>query len=506
MGREGTVLGIDLGTESLRVAVVDARGREIASASASYPSQFPEPGHAEQSPADWWLALKQSLSQVGQATDLKQIRALGISATSSTVLAADAETGAPLTAAILWMDSRAKEESEVFNRTNHPALRYSGGQVSVEWMGPKTLWLRRHLPELRQRDYRIVEALDWLNFKLTRRWVASRLNAVCKWVYVDEYGGWNPSLFRQVDLPDVLEIWPHPVLPVGTPVEHIRPEIARELGLSPDVLVVQGGIDAHLGLLGMGVFKPGQLGLIAGTSFVHMLMCDHPIYHPGLWGPYWAPLYPDLWLLEGGQISGGSITRWFRDTLARDLPSDSSAYATLIDEAAQAPPGADGLCLLDFWQGNRTPYRDPDLTGAIWGMRLHHTRGHLFRAVMEGVACGTRNILRVAESAGAVIDEIIISGGVTKNPLWLQILADMTGRPITIAGSSNASCLGAAIAAAVGLGWYENLVTAAVEMSTHGRRVEPDESKAAVYAEVFERYLNTYTALSPLMHAGGTGS
>jgi len=494
------VLGIDLGTESLRVAAVAPDGTELASASAGYASTFPQPDFVEQSPADWWQSLRNALGLLSKQVDLKRIQALAISATSSTVLAVDKNTGEPLGPALLWMDSRAKEEAKVINRTGHPALRYSGGQVSVEWMVPKTLWLRKHMPELATRPYRIVEALDWLNFKLTGRWAASRLNAVCKWLYVDELGGWDPTLFEQIGLPDVNEIWPSPVLPVGTPVERIRPQVAAELGLASDVLVAQGGIDAHLGLLGMGVNRPGQMGLIAGTSFVHMLMSDRPLFHPGLWGPYWAPIYPDQWLIEGGQISCGSITRWFRETCCRDLPQTEEAYSALIAEAAQTPPGADGLCLLDFWQGNRTPYRDPDVSGAIWGLRLHHNRGHLFRAIMEGIACGTRNILEVAATAGGNITEIIASGGATKNRLWMQILADITGRPITISANANASCLGAAVAAAVGLGWYPSLVEAADRMTAKGDRIEPDPANAAVYQDLFETYVATCNALFPLMH------
>lgn len=496
------VLGIDLGTESLRVEALSPDGDRVGAAERPYATHYPRAGWAEQHPRDWWLALKEALAELGTRTPLAEVRALAVSATSSTVVASTAD-GEPLAPAILWMDSRAVEEADVINATGHPALRFAGGQVSAEWLVPKTMWLKRHRADLwQQSGLRVVEAIDWLNFRLTGRWAAARCNAVCKGIYGEK--GWDPDFFEAIGLADYARVWPQDVVPLGVPLERLAPAAAVELGLPSDALVVQGAIDAHIGMVGMGITEPGQLALTMGTSFVHLGLASRPHFHPGLWGPYPGPVYPGMWLLEGGQISAGSITRWFRDHLAPDLPV-GEGYARLTAEAAGTPPGADGLVLLDYWQGNRTPLREPRLSGALWGLRLHHTRGHLYRAVLEGVACGTRHVLDAFAESGYEVRQIIAGGGATRNQLWLQILADVTGRPLQLAAAANTSVTGAAVTAAAGAGLYESVAAAARAMTAFAGTVEPQPHLQELYDGLYERYRQTGERLGPLMTASEAG-
>lgn len=497
------VLGIDLGTESVRVEALSPDGIRVAAGEQSYRTDFPGAGWAEQNPRDWWAALKDALSQVSAKTRLAEVRALAVSATSSTVVACTS-AGEPLAPALLWMDSRAVEETDVINATRHPVLRFAGGQASPEWIVPKTLWLKRHRPDLWSHPgLKVVEAVDWLNFRLTGRWAAARCNAVCKGLYGE--AGWDSRFLEAIGLEDYRHVWPQDVVALGEPLERLSPAAASELGLPGTALVVQGAIDAHIGMLGMGITEAGQLAITMGTSFVHLGLSHQPHFHPGLWGPYPEPIYSGMWLLEGGQISAGSITRWFRDRLAPDLPA-AEAYARLTAEAAATPPGADGLVLLDYWQGNRTPLREPRLSGAVWGLRLHHTRGHLYRAVLEGVACGTRHVLDAFAEAGYEVRQIVAGGGVTRNPLWLQILADVTGRPLQLAAASNTSVTGAAVAAAAGAGMYENVAAAARAMTAYAGMVEPQPHLRSVYDALYARYRETSERLAPLMTSQSAGA
>lgn len=495
------VLGLDFGTESLRVGLFAADGTPVASVEHPYPTAFPRAGWAEQDPGDWWAALQTALAGLRRHASLDQVVAAAVAATSSTVVVARPD-GEPLAPAILWMDSRAEAEAEAVGRTGHPVLRYSGGRVSVEWMTPKALWLKHHRPGLLEPGVRVVEAVDWLNFRLTGRWAVARCNAVCKWNYLET--GWDPDFFAAIGLPEYRDLWPQDVLAPGEPVEYVAPHVAAELGLPARVLVVQGAIDAHLGLLGMGITDPGQVGVTMGTSFVHLGLSEQPYFHPGLWGPYPGAVYPHLWLLEGGQISAGSITRWFRDHLAPDLPP-ADAYQRLTAEAAAAPPGADGLVLLDYWQGNRTPLREPRLSGAVWGFRLHHTRGHLYRAILEGVACGNRHVFAALAESGYTAHEVIVAGGITRNEVWLQILADVLGQPLRLCRTANTSVLGAAVAAAAGAGIYASVGEAARTMTALAETVEPRPEHRSVYDDLYGRYRQTQAGLGPLMLAAEPG-
>lgn len=499
------VLGADFGTQGVRVAVFDGLGQLITMNFQTYPTFYPKPGWAEQHPDSWWEAFKEALANcLGQVKHQEKIRGMTLCSTSSTVLAAD-KAGVPLTEAILWMDNRATAEAEKINSSEHVYLKFSGGSDSVEWMLPKTLWLKNNRPDIYQQAHIIVEMQDWLNFKLTGQWVASRCNATCKWNYVDLQGegGWSDKFMQEIGLGDYRWKIPTRVISVGQSVGKITDAVARELGLPPELQVFQGGIDAHIGMLGMGVVEPGQMSIIMGTSFVHLAHAPKPIFKKGLWGPYPHALIDNLWLLEGGQVSCGSLTRWFKDQMAKELAytqAGKEPYQVLMEEADQVPPGSEGLVVLDTWQGNRTPYRDPLAKGCIWGLTLSHSRAHIYRALLESVAYGTKNILNCFSESDFRIEQIVACGGVLKNKLWLQIIADVTGLPIQKTKFSEAGVLGCAICSCAGLGIYRDLAEAAKTMVQYGERVEPNAENHLHYSYYFEKYRQTYELLAPQMH------
>ncbi len=502
-GEKSYVLGIDFGTQGLKTGIFTTDGTLIWKGEHSYPTAYPHVGRAEQDPSAWWHALGSVLREAAHGVDLSRIEGVSVCATSSTVLVAN-EQGVPVSPAIMWMDKRAVAQTESINHNSDPevkeVLRFSGGKVSEEWMVAKTLYLKQ-TGKLRP-GMKVVEQLDWINFKLTGNWTASQCNAVCKWNYVIEKGGFSPAFFAAIGLPDYQAYWPENIIPVGGVVGRFTAEAAGHLGLAEGTPVFQGGIDAHIGMLGVGAVETGIMSLVMGTSFVHLVHAESPVFHPGLWGPYEDAILPHSWLIEGGQLSCGSLTTWFLQQFYPHVPADQlgSVYAELLAEAEKLPAGSEGLVMMDSWQGNRTPYRNPVATGAVVGLTLAHTRYHIFRAILEATAYGTKNIIQTFEQTKLPIHRIIACGGGTKNALWMQILSDVTGLVIETLEETEAGIKGCAIIAANGLGHFPSLKAAAQAMGEGGRVYTPQTDKQQAYEKYFAIYLDLHEKLFPVMN------
>ncbi len=496
----GHVIGIDGGTESLRATVFDGAGRSVASAKAAYDTRFAAGARAEQDPDAWWSALGMAVRQAGAAAGIgaRDVDALCTATTCCTVVALDAEAR-PLRPAILWMDVRAGAEADAVLATGDPALAVNGaghGPVSAEWMIPKALWLARHEPEVFGAAHTVCEYQDFLTWRLTGRRAASLNNASIRWHYRADAGGWPDSLLDRLDLSELRAKWPAEVLAPGAVVGPLTPRAAEHLGLAGTVLVVQGGADALIGMVGLAVAKPGQLALITGSSHLQFAVGTSAAHVPGLWGTYQDAVYPGRTILEGGQTSTGSIIAWLRR-----LTGDALDLDALNADAARLEPGADGLLVLDHFQGNRTPYTDPLSRGAITGLSLHHTAAHLFRAMLEGIGFGTRAIIDRMAEAGCGAAEITAGGGAARSPLWLQIHADTAGLPVVVPEVAEAPSLGAAVLAAYGAGHFGSIDDGIAAMVRPGRRVEPDPARAARYDDIYRRYAQLYPALKPLREA-----
>ena len=506
MASQAYVLGLDVGTQSLRAAIIDSQGQCRAYGVGEFHTSHPHPGWAEQDAAAWWRAAasacKHALDEAGLSG--ADIRAIGLDATACTVIPSRGD-GTPLRACLLWMDQRAFRESAEINATGHPALRYVSGTVSPEWMLPKALWLKRNETELYNRTERLVECTDWFMYKLTGQWTGSLNNVTVKWNYAKPDGGWDDELLRIVGLEDVRQKWPEQVVTLGQGDGTLTPEAGRHLGLEEGTPVAQGGIDAYLGMLGLGAVKPGDLALIMGSSTCHIALSRDPVLGSGLAGCYPEAVSPGLWVLEGGQTATGSIVNWYRQHFAGNEEAEAgqagrNVYEILDAKAAEVPPGCDGLVCLDYWQGNRCPIKDPRARGAIWGLSLSHGPGHVFRAIYEGTAFGTRHILEDAAQHGFEVGRIFAGGGGAKSRLWLQIHADVCQMPIYLTRETESCALGSAMTAAVRCGLYASLEEAAEKMVTVDTVIEPSLEQRDVYNDRFQEYLATYEQLKQLMH------
>ncbi len=494
------VVAVDGGTESLRAGIYDPSGACLGQATHPYETMFSAGARAEQNPEDWWSALgiatRGALAKAG--IDPAAVEAICLTTTSCTVVALD-EEGNALRPALLWMDVRAGEEARDVLATGDPALAVNGagqGPVSAEWMIPKSLWLKRHEPHVFDRAATIGEYQDFMTLRLTGRRVASLNNASIRWHYSTARGGFAASLVRALGLDALLDKWPAEVVPPGGVVGTLTGRAAAHLGLHTGVKLVQGGADALIGMIGLGVAKPGQLALITGSSHLQFGVSERPVHHPGLWGSYPDAVYPGRHVIEGGQTSTGSILQWLKRLMNGTMDLDALNIA-----AARLEPGCDGLVVQDHFQGNRTPYVDPLSRGAIVGLTLAHGPEHVFRAVIEGISFGTRAILDEMAAAGFRAAELTVGGGATASELWLQIHADTAGIPVCVPASSAAPSVGAAVLAAHGAGRFASIDDGIAAMVKPGRRIEPRARESARYDEIYRGYRALYPALKDVARA-----
>lgn len=493
-------MGIDTGTQGVRVGICQKDGKMLFSKEKKWDTMYPKSGWAEQKPDVWWQSITELFAEIANTLSVdvvSSIESVCVCATSSTVFPVEKD-GTPLMDAIMWMDTRAKEEIEIINKTGHPVLDYCGKEVSVEWMTPKTLWIKRNKRDIYDKAYKIVEQLDWLNFKLSGEYVASMCNATCKWNYAKSMGGFDDDFFTQIGLEDYKEKWNTDVLRIGDVVGTIRPELAEQYGFSPDMKIVQGGIDAHMAMFGLNVIKPGKLGIILGTSFVHLSLKKERPDMTGIWGPYDSAVIDDMWLMEGGQVSAAGLINWFRNTFHIDGTADNP-YAVLMEALQKTPIGADGVTVLDFFQGNRTPYKDANAKGVIYGLTNKHTWEHIYRAVLESISFGNYNIIKNYEDQGYIVDSMTVCGGVTKDKGWIQMIADISGKPLIINTDTQAGVLGCCVTAAKGAGAYKDFYEAADAMVKEDTVVQPNQEAHEAYKPYFEKYLKLYQALKSFM-------
>lgn len=497
MLKESYVMGVDIGTQSIKIGIYNVQGECILIEQKSFLTNYYENGFVEQNPNDWWESLKECMGKVHKKINISKIHAMSVCATSSTVLLTDKKLN-PISNAIMWMDQRNIKEEETINATSDTTdiLKYSGGKVSVEWMTVKSLWFNNHY-NLSEKF--IVEQLDWINYKLTDRLVASTCNASCKWNYIKSQGGFNTDFYEKLGMKDILNHWPSEILDVGEKIGNLSESASLELGLNTDIDVFQGGIDAHIGMIGSGSVEYGNLSLITGTSIVHLIHHDSPIFQKGMWGPYDSPLIDDYWLLEGGQLSAGSIISWFLREYYTNQTDTKKIYEELNYHISHLEIGSEGLLMLDHWQGNRSPYRDPYAKGAIIGLTPGHTKYHIYRAILESIALGTTNVIDMMRRSDVPINRIIAGGGLTKNSLLMQMISDCANTPIYLTDDIETSVKGAAIVASYGLGVYDTLQEASYGMTNLTLTFEPKSENYKEYKELFENYIDLNRVLNPFI-------
>lgn len=504
------VVGVDVGTEGSRAGVFALDGTPVSTVSVGHELEMIRSGWVEQHPDRWWASATAAVRAAVERSGLpaSEITGLSVSGTGTTVVAAD-RAGRPLRSSLMWMDVRAAPQAQRIAATGHEALQLSAGTASAEWLFSKTSWLAENEPDLYARADVLCECVDWLGHRLTGRWAANLSLAAVRGYYRRSAGGWPVDLLEAIRHADVLDKLPPEVLDVGDVLGGLTSSAAADLGLPEGIPVAVAAADAEVAVIGLDALRPGQTALITGSSHLLLGQSLTPVHGPGMFGSYEGGLLADGYLVEGGQASTGSITRWLKDLASGswfgEAIDDDVVYDRLVREASALPPGAGGVRVLDFWQGNRTPYVDPVARGMIWGLSLAHGPEHLFRGVLEGIALGTENILRAFVQAGFRPAELVVAGGATRNPLWLQIHADVSQIPLVVPEVRDAVALGNAVLAATAAGHFPDVRAGAAAMSHGATRVEPDPAAAAVYEPLLDRYRRSYEAMRELMHEDAAG-
>ena len=491
------VLGIDLGTSGCKACAVDAAGRVAAEGSVGYPTSSPQPGWAEQDPADWIGAVVEAVGKLTEsgAVAPTDVAGLALSCAAHIGVLLD-EHDQPLRPAILWSDQRSHQEvAELERECGDEVFQLTHQRVSTTWTLPHLVWVRRHEPDVWSQVRRVLLSKDYLLWWLTGRRVTDPATAVSAQLYDARAGQWSERLCGLAELTtDMLPQIVPPTDVAGT----LTDAVAKKLGLPPATPVVVGTLDSAAETYGAGVDQPGQCLLRVATAGGAHLVLPEPHPHPRLI-TYPHPRQP-LWYSQAGTSSCASAVRWAIDCFSSDGTLSFEDWDRL---AASAPAGCEGLMFHPYLAGERCPYWNPDLRASFVGATAAHGTAHFARAVYEGTACSIRDALSALAELGIGPAPFVAVGGGTASGIWMQILADVLDRPLDIAPAADSS-YGAALLGLEGLGLRakseapEHAEQPTGDKSSVARRYAPRETESAAYDQLFERYRRVQQALAPL--------
>ena len=487
------VLSVDIGTSSSKGVLVDLDGRLLASATAEHAVDRPRPGHVEMDGEVWWqefVTLSRELlarGNGGAAGDgTVDVKAVGVSGMGPCVLLTDAQD-TPLRPAILYgVDTRSTAQIDrLTQRYDDATIRARcGSSLSTQAAGAKIQWVADEEPELFAKARRLYMPSSWLVHRLTGEYVLDHHSASqCTPLYdIDErtwFTPWADDICPDLDLP--------PLRWSGEVAGRIHQAAADLTGLKKGTPVVTGTIDAWAEAVSVGAHNVGDLMLMYGTTMFLINTVPDKVTSPSLWGTVGA--LPGTRNLAGGMATSGAITGWLRDLFG------GPDYADLVKLADESGPGANGLLMLPYFAGERTPIMDPQARGVIAGLTLSHTRGDLYRAALEAIGFGVRHNIEVIEEAGGDVQRIVAVGGGTQGRLWTQIVSDITGRPQVIPTQTVGASYGGALLAA------QSVTDADITTWNPVKEIrEPQPGLAETYAELYTNYRALYTSTRDITH------
>ena len=482
------LLGVDIGTTGVRAAVVDRDGRIVADAAEPCPATLPRAAHAEIDAERWWLVVGQLTRRLAHTVPLASVEGIGVVGQAPTAVLVD-DGGEPTGPAILWLDVRAASEARALDAALGPgrAEAIGGNRMHAYWLGPKLAWIRRHAPARLDRARWVLQSHAFVVQRLTGEAACDRSTAMlCAPLFDARAQAWSAEGCAAAGVdPRLLP----PVVRAHDVVGTVTRAAAAATGLREGTPVVAGGGDFAASALGAGVFEEGEACLMLGTAGNLLLPRREPVFDARLINS--AHVGKDRWLLLGGTLCGAAL-EWFRGACAPDVPWDA-----LDREAAAIAVGADGLTVLPYFQGERTPIWDEGARAVFFGATLQHGRGHLYRAVLDGIAASFRHCLAVAAESGLRCTEVIATNGAGRSPLLRQALADALEVPLTWIGDGGGTVLGAAVLAGMGTGVWPDAAVArrARGAATRVARHTPDPRASAAFRALLDRRADLYEAL-----------
>ena len=491
------LLGIDVGTYSSKGVLVEPDGTLLKTHVVEHSMDIPQPGWAEQdADAVWWADVVKICHNLldGSPYSGEDVAGVALSAIGPCMLPLDTK-GRPLRPGILYgVDTRASQEIDILNERLGEDIIYdfSGMALTSQAVGPKILWMRRNEPDLWRQVDHITTASSYLIYRLTGEKVIDRHTASHYMPLMDIATlEWSDTFSDELVGLDKL-----PRLGWSDELAgYINQNGAEETGLKQGTPVAVGAVDALSEGISVGVASPGDLMIMYGSTTFFILVLDSPVPDPRMWTVGGA--FKGQYNLAAGMATTGSLTRWFRDELAAELPEET-AYQTLFDEITTLKPGANGLIVLPYFSGERTPINDPKARGLIIGLTLAHKREHLYRAVLEGIGYGIRHNIETFQAIGAPVKRVVAVGGGTKSKAWLQIVSDIAGIEQIVPAQTIGASYGDAFLAGIASGILKE---EALEDWVHGGEIiRPDRENQAVYNLFYQDYLELYQRNKDVMH------
>ncbi|ACT04764.1 xylulokinase [Paenibacillus sp. JDR-2] len=481
------LMGIDIGTSSVKSMIMDPSGKVLGFAQMEYDINIPVSGYAEQNPDEWWELVKKTSAQAmaGAGIDGGALAGIGFSGQMHGLVALDKE-GQVLRPSIIWCDQRSIPQKAILESglTTEQLGHMIQNSVSTGFLILSLMWIKENEPQIYSRIDRVMLPKDYVRYRLTGEIGTDTTDASGTSAYDTASLRWSDPLIALAGLDS--SMFPK----IGNPWE-IAGYVTRAAESESDFIagtpVVYGGADQAMQAVGNGIIKPGNLSVTIGTGGQLFTAIDQPAYDRKLRTHTYVHAVPNRWYLMGATMSAGLSLKWLASQVL-----NKQDYKALDRMAKEVPAGSEGLLFLPYLTGDRTPHMDPQASGMFFGLKLEHKDAHLIRAVLEGVCYSLRDGVEIIRSLGVELERIIISGGGAKSLLWSQILADILHQDVYVSMTEEQACVGAAIMAGVGAKLYDSVEQACqTVVKLHESPVRPDPMNQAIY----DRYYTVYSKL-----------
>jgi len=487
-------MGIDVSTTGSKALLIDEIGRVVAAASSPHTLSTPRPLWSEQDPAEWWTASVKSIRTVLQQSGIpaEGVTAIGLTGQMHGLVLLD-ENGRVLRPAILWNDQRTQAQCDEIHRRigREKFIQITGNVALTGFTAPKILWVAEHEPEIYAQARHILLPKDTIRLRLTGEYAMDKADGAGTVLFDLRRRDWSAEILQALDIPAK---WMPATFEGPEITGTVSPEAATQTGLKSGTPVVAGGGDQAAQAVGVGAVEAGIIGLTVGTSGVIFAATPAPLIEPQGRLHAFCHAVPGMWHFMGVMLSAAGSLQWYRDTLAPDMSFDA-----LLEEAESVPAGSEGLFFLPYLSGERTPHPDPQARGAFIGLTVRHGRGHMTRAVLEGVAYGLKDSFTLIQNAGLErIVQVRASGGGTRGELWRKILAAVLESDLVMVNTAEGAAFGAALLAGTGAGVWPDVPSACRKTIQITGQTVPNAMELDIYRQGYAVYRDLYPTLRPI--------
>jgi xylulokinase len=500
-------LGVDVGTGGSRAVLVDTRGRVVASATVEHePFASPQAGWAEQDARDWWRASAAAVRAVlsAEGVSAEEVGGVGLTGQMHGSVLLDG-AGEVLRPALIWCDQRTDEQCRALTERVGAArlIELTCNPALTGFTLPKLLWVREHEPRVWARVRSVLLPKDYVRLRLTGERAIDVADASGTLLLDVAARRWSREMLEAAEIDG--RVLP-PVFESSEVVGRVSKEGSEATGLKEGTPVVAGAGDQAAGAVGMGIVRPGSVSATIGTSGVVFAATDRPALDAGGRVHTFCHAVAGRWHVMGVTQGAGLSLRWLRDTFGAGADDGRDPYARMTEEAAAAPAGSGGVLWAPYLMGERTPHLDPRARAALVGVNASHTRAHVTRAVLEGVAFSLRDTFEIFREMRVPVEAVRLGGGGARSSLWRQIQADVYGREVETVEAEEGAAYGAALLAGVGRGAWKTVDEACDSVVRVAERIKPDPRAVELLGERYEAFRRLYPALKFVAEGGGIGA